>query len=183
MAGGHAWQWVCMAGETANAADGTHPTGIPSCFGFFSYRRTQGLDFKILVDFLLCFLIYNVSSFSDKMKFNLLSSLIYVVPLFFSHRMTFNEYLTEDFLSAALNIQSSRIMLLFYTHLCIYLIFSGFHKFSTIFFENMEHKALHLMTSFFLRQLCMPCCLYHVYLMISKYMDRILLNILTAVSK
>ena len=35
--GGYAWQgglhgrWSCMAGETANAADGTHPTGMHSC--------------------------------------------------------------------------------------------------------------------------------------------------------
>ena len=46
---GHAWQWgvhgrgcvwqevcvaggcECIAGETANAADGTHPTGMDSC--------------------------------------------------------------------------------------------------------------------------------------------------------
>ena len=27
---GHAWQGACMAGETATAADGTHPTGMPS---------------------------------------------------------------------------------------------------------------------------------------------------------
>ena len=139
----------------------------------FGDGHTQGLDCEILVDFLLCFLIYNVSSFSDKMALNLLSSLIYVVHLFFSDRMTFNESPTEDSSCAALNIHSSGIMLLFYTHLCIYLISSGFHKFSTIFFENMKHKALHLMTSFFLRQLCMPCCLYHVYLMITKHMDRI----------
>ena len=39
VAGGHAWQGacvvaggVCMAGETATAAGGTHPTGIHSCF-------------------------------------------------------------------------------------------------------------------------------------------------------
>ena len=36
MAGGHAWQGgmrgkgACVAGETATAADGTHPTGIHS---------------------------------------------------------------------------------------------------------------------------------------------------------
>ena len=30
--GGHAWQeGVCVAGETATAADGTHPTGMHSC--------------------------------------------------------------------------------------------------------------------------------------------------------
>ena len=35
--GGHAWQrgcvveGGCMAGETATAADGTHPTGMLSC--------------------------------------------------------------------------------------------------------------------------------------------------------
>ena len=33
--GGHAWQGVCMPGETATAADGTHPTGIHSCYCSF----------------------------------------------------------------------------------------------------------------------------------------------------
>ena len=33
--GGHAWQGACMAGETATAADGTHPTGIHSCIWLF----------------------------------------------------------------------------------------------------------------------------------------------------
>ena len=28
---GHAWQGACVAGEMANAADGTHLTGILSC--------------------------------------------------------------------------------------------------------------------------------------------------------
>ena len=33
MTGGHAWQggWACVAGETATAAGGTHPTGMHSC--------------------------------------------------------------------------------------------------------------------------------------------------------
>ena len=31
MGGWHAWQGACMAGEMATAADGTHPTGMPSC--------------------------------------------------------------------------------------------------------------------------------------------------------
>ena len=91
--------------------------------------------------------------------------------------------LQRIFLCAALNFQSSRIMLLFYTHLCIYLFSTACHKFSPIFFENMEQNALHLITQLSLRQLCMPCCFYHVYLMIIKYANRILLNILTAVSK
>ena len=30
MAGGHAWQGACMAGEMAAAAGGTHPTGMHS---------------------------------------------------------------------------------------------------------------------------------------------------------
>ena len=32
--GEHAWKGghVCMAGETSTAADGTHPTGMHSCF-------------------------------------------------------------------------------------------------------------------------------------------------------
>ena len=28
---GHAWQGACMAGETAIAASGKHPTGMHSC--------------------------------------------------------------------------------------------------------------------------------------------------------
>ena len=153
---------------------------VEKSMGFiFGDRHTLGLDFEILMDFLLCFLIYNVSSSSDKMAFNLLSSLIYVVLLFLSHRKTFNESLTEDSSRAALNIHSSRLMLLFYTHLCIYLISSGFHKFSTIFFQNMEHKALHLMTAFSLYALFSLSCLFNDYQMHGPH----LLNILTAVSK
>ena len=30
MAGGHVWQGACIAGETATAVDGTHPTGMYS---------------------------------------------------------------------------------------------------------------------------------------------------------
>ena len=30
--GGHAWQGACVAGETATAADGMHPTGTHSCY-------------------------------------------------------------------------------------------------------------------------------------------------------
>ena len=35
---GHAWQGdgACVAGETATAADGTHPTGMDSCSHIFS---------------------------------------------------------------------------------------------------------------------------------------------------
>ena len=29
---GHAWQGACVAGKTAIAAGGTHPTGMHSCF-------------------------------------------------------------------------------------------------------------------------------------------------------
>ena len=37
MAGGHVWQGVCLcvAGETATAADGTHPTRMHSCCALF----------------------------------------------------------------------------------------------------------------------------------------------------
>ena len=31
MAGGHAWQGACMAGEMATAVGGTHSTGMHSC--------------------------------------------------------------------------------------------------------------------------------------------------------
>ena len=30
-------RWACMAGETATAVDGTHPTGMQSCY-FLSYH-------------------------------------------------------------------------------------------------------------------------------------------------
>ena len=30
MTGGHIWQGVCIAGETATAAGGMHPTGMHS---------------------------------------------------------------------------------------------------------------------------------------------------------
>ena len=32
MTGGHASQGACMAGKTATAADGMHPTGMHSCY-------------------------------------------------------------------------------------------------------------------------------------------------------
>ena len=33
MCGGwHVWWGACMTGETATAADGTHPTGMHSCY-------------------------------------------------------------------------------------------------------------------------------------------------------
>ena len=35
MAGEHAWQGVCVEGETAIAAGGTHPTGMYSCLGYY----------------------------------------------------------------------------------------------------------------------------------------------------
>ena len=30
--GWHVWQGACVVGETATAADGTHPTGMHSCW-------------------------------------------------------------------------------------------------------------------------------------------------------
>ena len=46
MVGGHAWQGACMAGEgcvagdTATAADGTHPTGMHALFwGFLAIQK------------------------------------------------------------------------------------------------------------------------------------------------
>ena len=35
VAGECAWQGGCVAGETATAADGTHPTGMVSCLMIF----------------------------------------------------------------------------------------------------------------------------------------------------
>ena len=35
IAGGHAWQGVCVAGEMVTAVDSTHPTGMRSCFSHF----------------------------------------------------------------------------------------------------------------------------------------------------
>ena len=40
MAGGHVWQEACMAGETATAMDGTHPTGMHSCSNIIINRIT-----------------------------------------------------------------------------------------------------------------------------------------------
>ena len=41
MTGGHAWWWgACTAGETAAAADGTHPTGMHSCFKILFTKTT-----------------------------------------------------------------------------------------------------------------------------------------------
>ena len=38
--GGHAWQiGACVAGETASAADGMHPTGMHSCCTSFLTNR------------------------------------------------------------------------------------------------------------------------------------------------
>ena len=51
--GGHVWQGsmlgglhgrgVCVAGETATAADGTHPTGMHSCSCFLSSKALRSL--------------------------------------------------------------------------------------------------------------------------------------------
>ena len=30
------WRWGCVAGETATAADGTHPTGMHTCLTLLS---------------------------------------------------------------------------------------------------------------------------------------------------
>ena len=49
---GHAWQGrmrvegACMTGETAIAVDGTHPTGMHSCFAFFV--ETENIKPEIL---------------------------------------------------------------------------------------------------------------------------------------
>ena len=45
--GGHVWWGLCMvgvgvAGETATAADGTHPTGMHSCFKYFNPYKYDG---------------------------------------------------------------------------------------------------------------------------------------------
>ena len=32
VAGGNAWKGACVAGQRATAADGTHPTGMDSCY-------------------------------------------------------------------------------------------------------------------------------------------------------
>ena len=42
--GGHAWQrgGACMAGDMATAADGTHPTGMHSCYRCFSVQGVGG---------------------------------------------------------------------------------------------------------------------------------------------
>ena len=35
------WQGACVAGETATAADGTHPTGMHSCLRKFKITMVQ----------------------------------------------------------------------------------------------------------------------------------------------
>ena len=41
MAGGHAWQGACVAGEMANVADGTHPTGMHYCCKIFANKEDK----------------------------------------------------------------------------------------------------------------------------------------------
>ena len=41
MAGGHAWQGACVAGEMANVADGTHPTGMHYCCEIFVNKEDK----------------------------------------------------------------------------------------------------------------------------------------------
>ena len=36
---GDAWQGACVAGETATAADGMHPTGMHSCLSLNSIKH------------------------------------------------------------------------------------------------------------------------------------------------
>ena len=35
---GHVWQGACVAGETATAVNGTHPTGMYSCRKKVNYQ-------------------------------------------------------------------------------------------------------------------------------------------------
>ena len=35
----HAWQGPCIAGEMATAADGTHPTGMHSCYYYEWFQK------------------------------------------------------------------------------------------------------------------------------------------------
>ena len=44
---GQAWQRACVAGETAIAADGMHPTGIYSCFVLGPLYETELRFFQI----------------------------------------------------------------------------------------------------------------------------------------
>ena len=47
VAGEHAWQGACVAGETAIAAGGTHPTGMHSCsFNLFLPTRCVRIPFS-----------------------------------------------------------------------------------------------------------------------------------------
>ena len=46
-----AWEGACMSGEKATAVDGTHPTGMHSCFGYpFS---TNSVRTKLYLNFCL----------------------------------------------------------------------------------------------------------------------------------
>ena len=46
---GYAWL-VCVAGETATAADGMHPTGMHSCLWIYTVSKTQKRYFAICSD-------------------------------------------------------------------------------------------------------------------------------------
>ena len=35
----HAWQGPCIAGQMATAADGTHPTGMHSCYYYEWFQK------------------------------------------------------------------------------------------------------------------------------------------------
>ena len=63
VAGAHAWQGACVAGgvhgreaacvagETATAADGILPTGMLSCYSYFSYRP---FSLQIFINIKMC---------------------------------------------------------------------------------------------------------------------------------
>ena len=55
--GGHVWQGACMtAGEMATAADGTHPTGMHSCYILTSIYSS----FSVISNVDVAQLLYNV---------------------------------------------------------------------------------------------------------------------------
>ena len=44
---GHVWQGACVAGETATAVGGTHPTGMHSCIYSIFTVRTEKAPFAL----------------------------------------------------------------------------------------------------------------------------------------
>ena len=56
---GHIWQGVCLVGETATASDGTHPTGMYSCFISSTHKAFLDIRHNVHLCHLDTLLYYN----------------------------------------------------------------------------------------------------------------------------